>query len=304
MTRYIAIRILQGLVVLWGISVVVVVLLRLIPGNPGRLVLGIRASAAAVARLDRELGLEKSIPVQYVDYVGDLFRGNLGTSITEHIPVLSVIAPHIVPSVLLLTYAMVISLAIAMPLGLIAALRRNRAADHAIRLFSVVGYAMAPFWFGLLLALFFGLRWHVFPTSGFDDGSLVGIVRTLTLPSLTVSLYTAPALVRTLRASLIDSLNADYVEAAKARGLSAHRVLVRHVVRNSLTATVTLAGVTVGTMLSLAVVVEQVFAIPGLGSLLVSSVESRDYPTVQGLALIFSRGLSSLRTFWLTCCMR
>jgi peptide/nickel transport system permease protein len=288
MARYVISRLLQGLVILWGVTLVVFMLIHLIPGDPGRLVLGYKASAFAVRRLDHQLGLDRSLAWQYLHYLEGLVHGDLGTSISDHVSVTSVIGSHIAPSVLLVTYAIVIALAVSTPLALIAALRNNRGADHAIRVGSVVAYAMPPFWIGLLLALLLGLKWGVLPTSGYDGGGPGSVLRTLTLPAITVALYTAPALLRTLRSSVIANLGEDYVDASRARGLSERRILVKHVLRNSLTSTVTLVGVSVGTLLSLAVIVEQVFAIPGLGSLLVASVIARDYPTVQGVTLVFA----------------
>jgi peptide/nickel transport system permease protein len=147
---------------------------------------------------------------------------------------------------------------------------------------------MPPFWIGLLLALLFGLKWGIFPTSGYDDSGPLPLLRTLTLPAVTMALYTAPVLLRTLRSSVMTNLDADFVDATRARGLSERRIVLKHVLRNSLMSTITIVGVSVGTLLSFAIVVEQVFAIQGLGSLLVGSVLTRDYPTVEGLTLVFA----------------
>jgi peptide/nickel transport system permease protein len=286
--RWIFSRLLQSCIVVMGVSVLTFLLVHLVPGNPGRIALGPFASNEAVERLDIQVGLKGSVVSQYLHYLGNLLHGDLGTSIANRISVTSEIAGRIVPSLLLISYAIVISLLIAVPLALIAALRADRGADYLVRVFSVFTYALPPFWFGLLLSLLLGLRWHVFATSGFDDSSITGIFRTLTLPALTLSLYVAPLLVRTLRASLVAAFNAEQVQAANARGLSAGRVIVRYVLRNSLLSSVTLLGVMIGILLSITVVVEQIFAIPGLGSLLVSAVDARDYPVVQGLTLIFA----------------
>jgi peptide/nickel transport system permease protein len=275
-------------VVLWGVTLVVFLLIHFVPGDPGRAVLGTKASPAAVAHLDHQLGLDRGIASQYGHYMGDLVQGNLGRSITAFATVTSLIGSRLVPTLALVAYAIAVAIALAIPLALIAALRANRLPDHLVRLVAVVLYAIPAFWFGLMLAVLFGLKWKVFPTSGYDGSFPMGLIRTLTLPAVTIALFVAPVIVRVLRTSLIESLGSDFAQAARARGLGSRRVLTRHVLRSSLTATVTLLGVSIGQLVGLIVVVEQVFAFPGLGSLLVSSVLSRDYPTVQGVTLIFA----------------
>jgi peptide/nickel transport system permease protein len=241
-----------------------------------------------VIHLDHQLGLERSLPSQYVDYVANLVRGRLGTSITEHVSVASLIGPRLLPNILLVAYAVTLALFLAVPLALAAALHANRGTDHAIRFVSVYALAMPAFWFGLLLSLLVGLKWKLLPTSGYDGGSLLGIVRTLTLPALTLALFLTPLFLRTLRASLIASLSSDFLDAARARGLSRRRLLLMYLLRNSVTALLTIVGVSAGTLLGLTVIVEQVFNINALGSLMVTSVNTSDFPTVQGLTMVFA----------------
>jgi peptide/nickel transport system permease protein len=286
--RYVIGRLGQGVLVVWGVALAVFLLIHVVPGDPGRVVLGIRASKSAVAHLDHQLGLDRSLPSAYFHYMGGLFRGDLGTSITTFAPVTTLIGSRILATLALVIYAVVLAVVIATPVALIAALKAQRFADHLIRIGAVVLYAVPSFWFGLMLALLFGLKWKLLPTSGYDDSSFISVVRTLTLPAVTIALFTAPILMRVLRASLIESLNSDFAAAARARGLGARRVLLGHVLRSSLTSSVTLLGVSIGQLVGLVVVVEEVFAFPGLGSLLVHSVIDRDYPTVQGVTLIFA----------------
>ncbi len=288
MAGYVARRMLQGLLVLWGVTLIVFVVIHLVPGDPGRVVLGPRASAEAVARLDHQLGLDDSLPQQYVHYLGDLVTGDLGESITSHAPVSTLVGPRLGPSLALVAYAIAISFVLAVPLALLSAIRANRLTDHVIRLTTVVLYAVPSFWFGLMLALVFGLELGLFPTNGYDGSVPAGVFRTLTLPAIAIALFVFPVAMRLLRSSTIETLRSEFVESARARGLGRRRVLVRHVLRNSLTSSVTFVGASIGTLLSIAVVVEQVFALPGLGSLLVTSVTARDYPTVQGLTFIFA----------------
>ena len=174
-------------------------------------------------------------------------------------------------TVFLLIYSVVISIVIAVPLAVLSALRRNRPADHVIRLFSTVTFAMPSFLLGLLLILFFSLKLGWLPTAGYGDG-FVGHLRSLTLPAITVGLYLAPILLRTLRVGIIETLDAEFIEAARARGLSERRIVFKHVLRNSLISTVTVLGLNIGFLLSGLVIIENVFALPGLGSELVGSI--------------------------------
>ncbi|MGY2872884.1 peptide/nickel transport system permease protein [Marmoricola sp. URHA0025 HA25] len=288
MGRYVVTRLLQCVFVLWGVTVVVFIAMHVVPGDPARAVLGPRATEEAVTQLQHELGLDQSLVHQYANYLGELTHGKLGDSITDHAPVADLVRPRLEPSFLLVGISILLSLAAAIPLATLSALRANTIIDHTVRLASVVLYAIPSFWFGLILAIVFGLKLSLFPTSGFDGGSPAGIARTLTLPAITVSLFVFPILMRLLRASTLETLQAEYVESARARGLSGGRVLARHALRNSLTSSVTYIGASIGTLLSIDVAVEQVFALPGLGSLLVHAVQVRDYTTIQAVTFIFA----------------
>lgn len=288
MVHYVARRLGQGILVLWGVTLVVFLIIHLVPGNPARQVLGPYAAPAAVRHLDHQLGLDKSLPEQYIAYMTGLLQGQLGESISAHTSVASLIGPRILPSVGLVVYAMLISLIVATPLAALSALTANRAPDHAVRIGAVIWYALPSFWFGLMLAVVFGLEFHVLPTSGFDASFPGGMLETLSLPAITTALITTPVIMRVMRSSMIETLQSEAVVAARARGLAGMRAFRRYVLRNSLTSTVTFTAIAVATLLSFSVVVEQVFAIPGLGTLLVTSVLARDYPTVQGLTIVFA----------------
>jgi peptide/nickel transport system permease protein len=198
----------------------------------------------------------------------------------------SLIGPRVVPTLLLTVYAVVVSILIAVPLGVASALRRNRFLDHAIRLLTMVTFGMPSFWLGLLLVLVFSLHLGWVPTSGYGETAL-DHVHGLTLPGVTVGLFLAPMLLRTLRSSVLETMSSEFIDAARARGLSERRVVLKHVLRASLISTITVLGLNVGILLSGAVVVENVFAIPGLGTLLIQAVSARDFPLIQALALIF-----------------
>jgi peptide/nickel transport system permease protein len=288
MARYVSQRLGHSLIVLLGVTLITFSLVHLVPGNPGRIVLGLNAPESAVVRLNHQLGLDRSLPSQYIDYSAHLVRGQLGTSITNHVSVMSLIGARLLPSMLLVVYSIVLALFIAVPLALLAAVRANRSTDHVIRFLSVLAIGMPTFWFGLLLSVLVGLKWKLLPTSGYDDSSALTVVRSLTLPAVALALFITPVFLRTLRASLVAALGSDFAEAARARGLSRRRLLLMYVLRNSLTATLTIVGVSVAMLLSAMVIVEQVFNIPGLGSLLVGAVQTSDYPTVQGVTFILA----------------
>lgn len=283
---FIAKRLIQAIPVLFVISLFSFSIIHLVPGDPVRVMLGSRASAEAIATLRGQLGLDQSLTAQYIDFIRGAVHLDFGQSLFLRAPVGPIAIERAKNSAGLLVYAIIISLLIAVPLAMLAAIRRNRPQDHLVRIFTTVTFAMPAFWTALLLVLIFSLRLKIFPTSGLGQGFPDHLL-SLTLPALTVGFYLAPVLLRSLRSSLIETLSAEFVEAARARGLSESRVLFKHVLRNSLIAMITILGVNIGFLISGAVVVENVFAIPGLGSLLVTSIVSRDYPVIIALTLIF-----------------
>lgn len=282
----IARRLLQSLLVVLGVSIIAFLLIHLVPGDPARVALGPLAPQEAVDQMRESLGLDEPLLTQYLDFITGAVYGDFGNSIQQHTSVVSLIGPRIAPSMFLLIYATLISVALAIPLGLVSALRRDRAPDHAIRLATMITFAMPAFWLGLVLIYIFSLQLHLFPVSGYG-GSPLDKLRDLTLPALTIALYLTPMLVRTLRGSVIDVLGSDYVEAARARGLPETRVLFKHVLRNASVATITVLAVNLGFLVSGTVVIEVVFDIQGLGSLIVDAVQARDFPLVQALTLVF-----------------
>lgn len=283
-------RPLQLIPVLIGISIVTFVLVHAIPGDPVRLLLGARGNAETIAAIRAQYGLDQPVAVQYGYFVANLLQGELGRSIIYKAPVLAVVAGRIQPTLFLLVYAVLLSALLAAALGSLAAARRGRLPDQAVRLFSTIGLGLPNFWLGIIfiMALSLGLGW--FPTSGYGDGFLQHL-HYLFLPALTVAASMAPVLTRNLRASLIAESTADYVSAARAKGLPRHVIFFHHIFRNSLVPTVNLLGVNVGWLIGGTVVVENVFSIPGLGSLLVSSIFARDYLVVQSVTLILAVGV-------------
>ena len=286
MAAFLLKRALQAIPVLIGISLAAFLLIHLVPGDPARIILGAQATPEAVATLNDQLGLDRSLLAQYLSFITGAVHLDFGESITQNTSVNGLLGDRVPVTFFLLLYAVVIAILIAVPLAIASALRRNRPADHAIRLFTMLTFAMPSFLLGLLLILFFSLELELLPTSGYGEG-FVGHLRSLPLPALTVGLYLAPVLLRTLRVGIIETLGTEFVEAARARGLGETRIVVKHVLRNSLVSTVTVLGLNIGFLLSGLVIIENVFSLPGLGSELVSSIVDRDYPTIQALTLLF-----------------
>lgn len=293
MANYLLRRTIQAIPVIVGISIVSFVLIRMVPGDPIRTMLGPRATDEAVAILRARYGLDQPIPVQYLTFLAGAVRLDLGDSINFHRPVVDLIGSRIAPTVMLIVYAAIISFVVAVPLATYSAVKANQLPDQSIRLGMMITFAMPAFWLGLILILVFSLNLHWFPASGIGT-DLPSMIWSLTLPAITIGLYLAPVLIRSLRASMLESLHAEYVEAARARGLPESRVLRRHVLRTSLIATVTIVGVNLGFLISGSVVVENVFAIPGVGSLLVTAVSRRDFPLIQGLSLFLGLAVVAL----------
>jgi peptide/nickel transport system permease protein len=288
--RFVLYRPLQLVPVLFGISVITFVLIHAIPGDPARLLLGARATAEAIAAIRNQFGLDQPVILQYAYFVQNLMHGELGRSIIYKTPVLAVVADRIAPTLFLLIYAVVLAVLLSLVLGSIAAMQRGRVADQVIRLFSTVGLGIPAFWLGIVLIMLFSIRLGWFPVSGYGDTFLQHLHH-LFLPALTVALAMAPVLTRNLRASLIAESTADYVTAAKAKGLPGHVIFLHHILRNSLLPTVNLLGVNIGWLIGGTVVVETVFSVPGLGGLMVASIFARDYLVVQAVALILALGV-------------
>ncbi|MEE9480058.1 MAG: ABC transporter permease [Kiloniellales bacterium] len=285
--NYIVRRLAQMALVILGVTLFAFLTIQLVPGDPIRIMLHGRATDEVVAAAHQRLGLDQPLPVQFARFVWNALHGDLGISIIQKASVTEIVGERLEASVFLLTYSALIAVALALPLALVAASRRDRPIDHAIRIGGMIGFAMPPFWMGLLLMLFFGLTLGLLPIAGYGKGFLGHLVH-LTLPSLTIALFLAPILIQSLRAAMLDVMTADYIEVARAKGLSERRILVKHVLRNALIPTITVLAVNIGWLLSGAVIVEYVFSIPGLGTLLVRAVGFRDYPVIQGLAVVFA----------------
>lgn len=280
-------RLLQLIPVAIGITIVVFLMLRLIPGDPVRIMLGSRATPEAIASLQRNLGLDKPLWEQYLIFLGNLTRGDLGTSLLYRQPVRELVLERLPPTLWLVAYSAVLAVLITVPLAIWAARHKDRAADQAVRGGTLLALATPSFWVGIIFMMVFSLRLNLFPVSGLGDGWGERLYY-LFLPSLTIALSLSAILIRSLRASLLAVARADFVDTARAKGLSERRIMVHHVLRNALISTVTILGVNIGWLIGGTVVIENLFAIPGLGALMLASISGRDYPMVQGITLVFA----------------
>jgi peptide/nickel transport system permease protein len=280
-------RVVQMIPVLLGISLITFFMIHLIPGDPARNMLGPRATPERVAELRQSLGLDEPLWSQYRRFLAGVVRGDLGTSLYYRQSVGPLVLERLPPTIFLIVYSAVIALFVAIPLGIVAAVRRNTWIDQAIRTISLVTLAMPAFWLGVLFILYFGLNRGWFPVGGYGE-TFREHLHHLFLPSLTIALAMAPILIRSLRSSMVGNLRAQYATTARAKGLTDSRVVTGHVLRPSLISTVTVLGVNLGFLIGSTVIIETVFAIPGLGFLMVSSIQARDYPVIQAVTLVMA----------------
>lgn len=267
-------------VVLLFMVALTVFLLGHLSGDPVRLMVPEDATERDIANLRRELGFDRPLAVQFVDFIGRVVTGNLGTSLRYRTPALALVLERMPATVELSTAAMVVALLVAIPSGIISALRPGSVADAITSNISIIGQALPPFWVGIMLIILFAVQLHWLPATGRGDpGSLV-------LPAITLGLWPMARLARVLRSSLLDVLHEDYVRTAKAKGLAERGVLLGHVLRNAAIPVVTVAGLTYGTILGGTVITESVFAWPGVGRLALEAVYNRDFPLVQATVFV------------------
>jgi len=284
---YVLRRLVAMVPVLIGITVIVFFMIHLVPGDPARTLLGIRATDESVAALHREFGLDEPIWQQYLDFLGRLLQGNLGRSFFYDAEVNELVAGRLPATIWLLVAATVFSLAISVPLAVLAASRRGSAWDQAIRALPLIGLGMPTFWVGIMLVLLFGLKIRIFPVAGFGT-TTVQHVSSIVLPGLTIALALTPILIRSLRTSMIGVLDSDYVVTARAKGLSHRRVITGHTLRNAAVSSITVLGINIAYLVGSTLVVERVFALPGMGTLMLESIFNRDFPVVQAITLVFA----------------
>jgi peptide/nickel transport system permease protein len=299
------------LLVVFGVSLITFVLSHLIPGDPARLIAGERATDAIVASIRAKLGLDLPLYVQYLRYVGDLLHGDLGLSIRTGRPVAEDVAVFFPATLQLVLAALLLSVLVGVPLGVASAVWRNRLIDQIARTLAVLGISTPAFWLGLLLMLFFYGKLGILPAGGISDAlaaapprvtglflfdaalardgpAVLSGLKHLTLPALTLGFVHVGVVARQIRSAMLDQLAEDYVRTAKAGGLSAARVVLRHALPNAMIPSVTVLGLAFGDLLYGAVLTETVFAWPGMGNYVVASIQALDFPAVMGFTVVVS----------------
>lgn len=287
MLTYLSRRLLSLLVSLAAASLVIFLVVEVAPGDPAAYMLGINAQPETLAALRAELNLDLSPPERYLAWVGGLLTGDLGISYTYRTPVAGMVADRLWISLPLTIYALLLAVLVAFPAGLVAAARRGRPADIAVMGASQLGVAVPNFWFAMLLVSLFAITWRIFPSGGFPGWDDPGAaLKALTLPAVALALPQAAILARILRSSLIDALHEDYIRTARAKGLSPAQALRRHGLRNALIPVLTILGLQFSFLLAGAIIIEQVFYLPGLGRLIFQSISQRDLITVESVVML------------------
>jgi peptide/nickel transport system permease protein len=268
--------------VILGVAVLVFLLIHLIPGDPVDVMLGESAQAADRAALRQAMGLDLPVPVQLINYLEGLARLDLGRSLYSQRPIIELLAERLPATLELTAVSLAFTLALALPLGLLAAARRDSAWDHGAMSFSLIGVSIPHFWLGPLLIMVFSLWLGWLPVSGREGPGAV------ILPALTLGMAMAAILARMIRSSVLEVLNEDYIRTAYAKGLSRRQVVLRHALPNALLPVITILGLQLGGLLAGAVITETVFSWPGIGLLTIEAIQSRDYPVVQACVLLIS----------------
>jgi peptide/nickel transport system permease protein len=289
-TRYVLRRVAQSVVALLGVSVVVFLLIHLVPGDPIRASLGVRFDQEIYDLLRARAGLDQPLFIQYFTWLGAALTGDLGVSFRSGAPVTAVLATRIGPTAQLAVASLLIGIVVALPAGIISAVRQGKASDYVASGFSQIGVSIPDFWYGILLVLVFAVTLGWLPPLGYTPFTEdpVDFLRRLVLPAATAGVVVGAILTRFIRSSVLEALNADHVRLARAKGMPNGWILRHHVLRNAWIPIVTITGLQLGTLLGGVVIVEVVFAWPGLGRLALEAVERRDYPLLQGAVLVIA----------------
>ena len=290
MGRFLVKRILSVIPVLFVVSVVVFLLVHLVPGDPAAAMLGDMATEADIAALRERMGLNRPLLEQYVVWVGNVLHGDFVESVSGNETVLSMILSHLQPTVFLSLYSLIIAAVIAIPLGMIAARKKGAMVDHSVTVISLAGISLPSFLLGLFLMLLFAVRLKWFPVSGYVPPSqgMASHLRSLCLPAITLGFMNAALMMRMTRASMLEVLGSDYMKMAKAKGVKEFFLIAKHAFKNTLVTVITVIGQSIVQALAGAAVVESLFAIPGLGQLMVNSIGRRDYYVIQSIVLLIA----------------
>ncbi|WP_413868592.1 ABC transporter permease [Albidovulum sp.] len=287
MQRYLLGRLISLALSLLVASLVIFAVIEVVPGDAASYMLGLNASEETVAALRDRLGLNEPPPLRYLHWVAGMLRGDFGQSYTYRVPVAELVGQRLAVSLPLALYALLLAVAIAFPAGLLAAARRGRGLDAAVMGATQVGIALPNFWFAMLLVLAFALHWRIFPAGGFPGwGEPLAGLRALTLPAVALALPQAAILARVLRSALIETVGQDYIRTARAKGLTAGQAILHHALRNAMVPVLTIMGMQFSFLLAGAIIIENVFYLPGLGRLIFQAITQRDLIVVESVVMI------------------
>lgn len=286
MWKFIAKRLLSMIPVLLGVTLIIYLIMSMAPGDPAKVILGEQATPEQIAELREQMGLNDPVLVQYARYILNLCKGSMGTSYNSGIECSIEIMARFPNTLRLAAVAVTLSVILALPLGVLAAVKQNSVFDGVSMIIALIGISMPVFWLGMLLILFFSLKLSWFPSSGSEG------LKSLVLPGVTLGFQHMASIARVTRSSMLEVIRADYIRTARAKGVSENKVITRHALKNALIPTITVIGFQIGGMLGGSVMTESVFAWPGIGRLMVQSINKRDIPMVLGCVMMFSVSFS------------
>lgn len=290
MSSFLVKRLLAIIPVLLTVSAVVFMIIHFIPGDPAAAMLGSQANEEQLAQMREKMGLNKPLFIQFTLWLSNLLQGDLGSSLVSDQTVLSLIANRLPVTLNLIIYSMIISILIAIPLGVISAVKHNTGLDYASMIIALIGISIPNFWAALLLIMVFALNLGMFPATGYISvsESLILNIKHLTLPAFSLGFIQAGIITRMTRSSMLDVLRQDYIRTVKAKGASTFTLVFRHALKNAMIPIITIIGINFGLLLGGTVVVESIFSINGIGQLMIQSVLNRDYPVIQGIILVIA----------------
>jgi peptide/nickel transport system permease protein len=290
MGAYLLKRFLILLVTLILVSMVIFAVLMVIPSDPAQIILGIHATPETLQVLRHKLGLDRPVLLQYLSYMGNLVMGNLGRSITYDVPINSLILYRLQVTIPLAILSMIFAILLSIPMGIYSALHRNRIGDYGIMVFSQFGLAVPAFWAGILLILLFAVTLHWFPAGGFQNWLMdpLRALKSLLLPALSLGFVRAAVLTRMTRSSMLEVLGEDYIRTARSKGLPKRMVVCKHAFRNAVIPVITVIGLQANDLLAGAIIIENVFHLPGIGRLVFEAIGQRDLPVIQGVVLFIA----------------
>ena len=290
MTAYLIKRTFILFLTLILVSITIFAVLMVIPGDPAQIILGIHATPETLQTLRHQLGLDRPVVIQYLGYMKNLAMGDMGRSITYDVPICSLIFSRLQVTVPLATLSMIFAILISIPMGIYSSLHRNRVGDYGVMVFSQIGLAVPAFWAGILLILLFAVMLQWFPAGGFQLwlADPLKALKSLFLPALSLGLVRAAVLTRITRSSMLEVLGEDYIRTARSKGLPKRTVAYKHAFRNAIIPVITIMGLQAGELLGGAIIIENVFYLPGVGRLVFEAIGQRDLPVIQGVVLFIA----------------